>query len=384
VEVEFVQLMQDVIGDLAGSPEPVELKLFSRDHAASDRAAQSVARAIEPTPGLVDLFDGVQGANPELRVELDPARVARLGLTTAEVGAQAHAALFGAEAGTAREPDRLVPIRVRLPDRARFDPEVVRRVPVVGPGGWLPLGDLGEVRDTGSASELRRENLRPYVAVTGRTSGRSLGSVMRDVTARVRGLTLPAAVSLEVGGQYASQQDAFKELLGVLALAVGAVLLVLVGQFSSFRGPAAIVLAIPLGLTGALAALVVTGVAFNVSSFMGVILLVGLIVKNGILLLDAAHHASDTGAATAEALAYAGRTRLRPILMTTVCTLAGLVPLALGFGAGAELQRPLALAVIGGLVVSTLVTLLIVPVFLAAFGELERRQARLAVQSRKG
>ena len=119
VRVEFVQLMQDVIGDLAGAPEPVELKLFSRDQAAAERAARAVAAAIEPTPGLVDLFDGVQGANPERRVELDPARVARLGLTAGEVEAQARAALFGADAGTAREPDRLVPIRVRLPDSVR-------------------------------------------------------------------------------------------------------------------------------------------------------------------------------------------------------------------------------------------------------------------------
>jgi CzcA family heavy metal efflux pump len=373
VEVEFVQLMQDVIGDLAGAPEPVELKLFSRDQRAAERAAALVANTVEPVPGLVDLFNGVQGANPELRVELDPARVARLGLNTADVDAQARAALFGREAGSAREPDRLVPIRVRLPDSARYSPEVLRRVPIIGPSGWLPLGDLGAVRDTGSASELRRENLRPYVAVTGRTSGRSLGSVMHDVTTRLRGLGLPPGVTLEIGGQYASQRAAFRELLGVLALAVGAVLLVLVAQFGSLRGPLAIVLAIPLGLTGAVAALAAAGVAFNVSSFMGVILLVGLIVKNGILLLDAAHHAADAGATPEEALARAGQARLRPILMTTLCTLAGLVPLALGLGAGAELQRPLALAVIGGLVVSTLVTLLIVPVLLEIFGELERR-----------
>jgi multidrug efflux pump subunit AcrB len=372
VEVEFVQLMQDVIGDLAGSPEPVELKLFGRDQRATERAAAAVAKAVEPTPGLVDLFNGIQGDNPVLRVELDPARVSRLGLTTEAVGAQARAALFGAAAGTAREPDRLVPIRVRLPDSTRLDPDVLGRVPIVGPGGWLPLADLGEVRDTGGPSELRRENLRPYVAVTGRTSGRSLGGVMRDVTARVRDVALPAGVTLEIGGQFASQQAAFKELIGVLALAVGAVLLVLVAQFGSVRGPLAIVLAVPLGLTGALAALAVTGVAFNVSSFMGVILLVGLIVKNGILLLDAARHAVQAGASVAEALAEAGRTRLRPILMTTVCTLAGLVPLALGLGAGAELQRPLALAVIGGLLVSTLVTLLVVPVLIEISGELRR------------
>jgi CzcA family heavy metal efflux pump len=375
VEVEFVQLMQDVIGDLAGSPEPIELKLFSRDHAASERAAAEVANAIAATPGLVDLFDGVQGANPELRVELDPLRVGRLGLTGAEVGAQARAALFGAEAGTAREPDRLVPIRVRLPDSVRYQPEVVRQLPIVGPNGWLPLGALGVVSDTAGSSELLRENLRPYVAVTGRTSGRSLGRVIGDVRRMLRGVALPAGVTLEIGGQYASLQAAFRELLGVLSLALGAVLLVLVIQFESFRGPLAIILAVPLGLTGAVLVLAATGVPFNVSSFMGVILLVGLIVKNGILLLDAARHAARRGMMPGEALVAAGRLRLRPILMTTVCTLAGLVPLALGLGAGAELQRPLALAVIGGLVVSTLVTLLVVPVLLLTFGALPTASA---------
>jgi multidrug efflux pump subunit AcrB len=158
---------------------------------------------------------------------------------------------------------------------------------------------------------------------------------------------------------------------------VGAVMLVLVAQFNGFRGPLAVILAVPLGLTGALAMLALAGVPFNVSSLMGVILLVGLIVKNGILLLDAAHHASDAGAGVAEALAQAGRLRLRPILMTTVCTLAGLVPLALRLGAGAELQRPLALVVIGGLVVSTVVTLLVVPVLSEALGDLEARRRGL-------
>jgi multidrug efflux pump subunit AcrB len=374
VRVEFMQLMQDVIGDLAGAAEPVELKLFSREQAVSERAALMVAEAVKPTPGLVDLFDGVQGIDPELRLELDPLRVARLGLKAAEVEAQAQAALFGSVAGTAREPDRLVPIRVRLPDSVRFNSDMLARVPIVSSNGWMPLGDLGSVRQAGGASLLLRENLRPYVAVTGRTSGRSLGSVMRDVRTALARVVLPAGVTLEIGGQYATQQASFRELIGVLALAIGAVLLVLVAQFGSLRGPLALVAAVPLGLTGAILMLAVTGVPFNVSSFMGVILLVGLIVKNGILLLDAAHHGSDAGADSVAALAHAGRVRLRPILMTTLCTLVGLIPLALGLGAGAELQRPLALAVIGGLVVSTLVTLFLVPVFLHALGELEHRR----------
>jgi CzcA family heavy metal efflux pump len=370
VRVEFVQLLQDVIGDLAGAPSPVELKLFSTDRVAAERAAKALAKAIEPTPGLVDLYDGVPGQDPELRIDLDPVRVGRLGLTPDKVQADARAALFGAEAGTAREPDRLISIRVRFPDSVRTRADVASVIPIVGPQGWAPLAQLGTVRDTAGASELLRENLRPVVTVTGRVEGRSLGSVMRDVRAAVAKVPLPASVRLEFGGQYASQQQSFRELLAVLALAIGAVLAVLVTQFRGFRGPLAIVLVVPLGLTGAVLMLTLTGVPFNVSSFMGVILLVGLIVKNGILLLDAAVRARQEGLTQEEALVHAGQLRLRPILMTTLCTLVGLIPLALGLGSGAELQRPLALAVIGGLAVSTAVTLLVLPTMLELLGAL--------------
>jgi CzcA family heavy metal efflux pump len=372
VRVEFVQLLQDVIGDLAGAPAPVELKLFSADQTQAERAAIAVAQSIEPISGLVDLYNGVPGKDSELRIALDPVRVARLGLTNDAVANDARTALFGDEAGTARESDRLIPIRVRFPDSVRTRPDVADLVPIVGPQGWAPLSQLGSVRDTAGASELLRENLRPLVAVTGRVEGRSLGSVMRDVRSALAKLSLPAAVRLEIGGQYASQQESFRELLAVLALAIGAVLAVLVTQFRGFRGPLAIVLVVPLGLTGAVIMLTATGVQFNVSSFMGVILLVGLIVKNGILLLDAGVRARRSGADEEQALVQAGQLRLRPILMTTLCTLVGLVPLALGLGSGAELQRPLALAVIGGLAVSTAVTLLVLPTMLELLGALRR------------
>jgi multidrug efflux pump subunit AcrB len=305
-------------------------------------------------------------------VDLDPVRVARLGLTTESAAAQARGALFGAEAGQVREPNRLVPIRVRLDDSVRRHAEALARMPLVGPGGWAPLGALGRVHDTTDAAELTRENLRPYTAVTGEVdpTRSSLGDIMKTVRQRLRGVALPPGTALEIGGQDASQRASFAQLLLVFALGAGAVLLVMVGQFGNFRGPIAIMVAAPLGLTGALLALAATGVPLNVSSFMGLILLIGLIVKNGIILLDAAHHFRAGGMSPRDALLHAGRLRLRPILMTTLCTLAGLFPLALGIGAGAELQRPLAIAVLGGLTVSTLVTLLLLPVGLEAAGAL--------------
>jgi CzcA family heavy metal efflux pump len=372
VRVEYHQILEDLLGDLTGAPEPVELKLFHPDVAVARAAAGQVAAAVEDVPGLEDLFDGDAGELPELRVTLDPLRLSRLGLTAETAGLQARAALFGADAGAVREPDRLVPIRVRLPDSVRYSPTVMGQVPIVGPAGWAPLASLGTVEEARDPAELVRENLRPVVMVTGAVDPErsSLGEVMTAIRSRLAQTPRPPGVSLEYGGQYAGQRDSFRQLLLVLALASGAVLLVMVAQFGSFRGPVMILLAASLGLTGAFAALALTGVPFNVSSFMGLILLVGLVVKNGIILLDAAQGFRRAGLAPEEALAEAGRIRLRPILMTTVCTLAGLLPLALGLGSGAEMQQPLAIVVIGGLTLSTLVTLLLLPVGLALAGAL--------------
>jgi len=372
LRVEFHQVQADLLGDLTGSPNPVELKLFHPEVRVAEAGATTVAKAIEGVPGLEDLFNGVVGDLPGLTVTLDPIRVARLGLTAEEVTSQARAAMFGAGAGAVREPDRLVPIRVRLPDAVRYDREVLGRLPIVGPAGWAPLAALGTVRETAEVSELVRENLRPMVLVTGvvNAGSSSLGSVMREIRGKLAGLPLPAGTTLEYGGQEAGQRESFRQLLLVFALAAGAVLLVMVIQFGNMRGPLLILGGSVLGLSGALLGLVVTGVPFNVSSFMGLILLVGLVVKNGIIFLDAARGLRAGGLTVDEALIQAGQLRLRPILMTTVCTLTGLLPLALGIGAGADLQRPLAIAVIGGLSLSTLVTLLLLTVALRALNAL--------------
>jgi len=373
VRVEFHQVQADLLGDLTGAPDPVEIKIFHPDVRVAEEAARAVAAKVEDVEGLEDLFDGVQGDLPTMVLQVDPARAARLGVTTEEVTAQARAGMFGEEAGSVRETDRLVGIRVRYPDAVRNSADALARMPIVGPGGWSPLGALGAVRDTGEISELSRENLRPFVAVTGGidVDQSSLGSVMSEIRDRLSGIPLPAGSSLEFGGAEAGERESFRQLLLVFGLAIGLVLLVMVIHFRNFRAPALILLGSLLGITGAAVALVVTGTPFNVSSFMGFILLVGLVVKNGIILYDAARtRIADAG--SAEALLEAGRVRLRPILMTTLCTLAGLLPLAFGFGAGAELQRPLAVAVIGGLCFSTLSTLLLLPAALHSAGALTK------------
>jgi len=230
-----------------------------------------------------------------------------------------------------------------------------------------PLGSLATFTPTQSRISLERENQQQMIAMTAGVSGRSLGGVMTDVQGVLAKHPAPAGVRVVLGGQFESQQQAFRALLLVLALAAISVCAVMVVQFESFVEPLIVLLVAPVSFVGALALLLVTGTALNVASFMGLILLVGLIVKNGIILLDFTRLRMQTEHVALEvAIREAARVRLRPILMTTLCTLFGLLPLALGIGAGSELQRPLALAVIGGLALSTPITLFAVPTLLIA------------------
>mgnify|MGYP001545301242 CR=1 FL=1 len=218
-----------------------------------------------------------------------------------------------------------------------------------------------------SRAEYLRENQQQMIAMTADVGTRSLGAVMSDVKRELGRNPAPAGVRVEIGGQYANQQASFRALLIVLTLAAVSVVAIMLIQFRSFSEPLVIVLAAPVSFVGALALLWVTGTELNVSSLMGLILLIGLIVKNGIILLDFTElRMRIDGEPLEVAIRHAARVRLRPILMTTLCTLAGLLPLALGLGAGSELQKPLAIAVIGGLALSTPITLYLVPTLLVA------------------
>jgi CzcA family heavy metal efflux pump len=360
--VEFVQVLQDVLNDLAGTPRPLEIKLFGDDYAALRRKAEEAAARVRDVPGLVDLYAGFEGDAPELRLRIDGARAARLGLTAADVTADLDAALRGTVASLIRRPDRPIGVRVRYPDEVRFDPAQIAQLPVLaGAGGLTSIGALTTSERTASPTELLRENLRPAVILTADHEGRDLGSVVGDVRARLAGLALPEGGALELGGQYRAQQETFRDIARVVLFGVLAVLAVLLVQFRRARLALVVLVSVPLAAVGALATLLATRVPLNASSLMGCVLLVGLVVKNGILLLEQAESLRDGGRPLRDALLEAGSIRVRPILMTTLATVAGLTPLALGIGAGAEIQRPLAIAVIGGLLTSTLVSLLVIP-----------------------
>lgn len=384
LRIEFVQILSDVINDLAGAARPVEVKLFGPDLGALEAYGAKLGAKLEAVPGIEDLYDGVSEPAAEMEMTVSSAEANRIGMTPDQVSAQVSGALLGVEAGVVRTEDRSVGVRVRAPDSVRFDPRQLGALPIVAPGGSapVPLSALATFQAAESRAELLRENQQQMIDVTADISGRSLGAVMADVKRVVARTPPPPGIRLELAGQYASQQAAFRALLVVLALAAVSVVAVMLVQFESFIEPLVILLAAPLSFVGAMLLLLVTGTPLNVSSFMGLILLVGLIVKNGIILLDfTRRRMREAGLPLGLAIREAARIRLRPILMTTLCTLFGLLPLALGLGAGSEMQKPLALAVIGGLALSTPITLFMVPTLLVAIRGRDWRLAAEAVDA---
>ncbi|MHB8838303.1 MAG: efflux RND transporter permease subunit [Gemmatimonadaceae bacterium] len=369
MRIEFVQILADVIGDLSGNARPIEVKLFGADLAALEKYGRTLGDTLGTVNGIEDLYNGVSEPSAELAMTYRRGELDRLGVTPAQVSGAVSGALLGVEAGSLRLDDRAVGIRVRAPDSARFNPHRLDALPVVTvPGARaVPLGALASFAPTETRAELLRENQQQMLLMTADISGRSLGDVVHDMTPVLAAHPAPSGVRVELAGQFRSQQQAFAALLVVLGLAAVSVVAVMLVQFESFVEPLVVLLAAPLSFVGALVLLLITGTPLNVSSFMGLILLVGLIVKNGIILLDfTRHRMREGGLALEPAIREAAAVRLRPILMTTLCTLFGLLPLALGLGAGSELQKPLALAVIGGLALSTPITLFIVPTLLVA------------------
>ncbi len=370
VDLEFAQLLQDMLGDLEGASDPLEVKIFGDDSATLAALAGQAQEQMASVKGVVDLVGPQRGA-PETTWQIDPQAAGRAGLTVEQIQARLASAWLGDVASSLQVGDRSIPVRVRYPDPDRFDPARLAATTLRGADGQLvPLASLARPVQATGYGELTRENLRQVALVTARLEGRDLGSAAAEVQQRLGRLKLPVGYAVEVGGQSESQRQAFRELLLVFGTAAALVLLVLVVQFRAVLPAAILLVASPLSFGGAFVLLRLAGSELDVSSAMGLILLVGLAVKNGIVMLDYAHRLAAQGEPFADAVAHAARVRLRPILMTTLCTLFGLLPLALGLGAGAELQKPLALAVIGGLGLSTLVTLFAVP---SAYVALRRR-----------
>jgi len=367
-QVDFHQILQDQIGDIAGSPSPVQIKIFGPDEPTLESLAAQVDDVLSKTPGVVDHNPGIVHGNPEALLAINTEAAQRYGLTTADITQAAQSALQGTEPTQVQQAEEAVGVRVQLehPGQALSEnllPQILIASPVTG--GDVPLSEVAHIAVQPGTPRVTRENQRGMIAVTASLSGRDLGSATADIQGRVaKQIKLPPGYNLEYGGLYASQQQSFSELGVTLLIAVLFVFTLLVFQFRSVRQAIALLMAALLSLFGVLLALLLTKTQLNISSFTGAIMIVGIITENGIVLFDFFNRLrrETPDGDLAALMTRAGTERLRPILMTTIGAILALMPLALGLGAGAALQKPLAIAVVGGLLVSTLFTLIVAPV----------------------
>ena len=359
---EFAGILGDLIGDLTWSPKPVEVKLFSTDIEWLKRKAPQIEAELGKIAGVVDTFDGLETTGPALGLRLRPTDAQRFGLTANEVAAAVGAAMLGQKSSYVLEGDRVIPIRVRMDTDVTGQIDHLRELPLRATDGTtVKLSQVADVVPEPGQLELHREDLRQLVAVSARLEGRDLGSAMAEIQTKLgQDPSLPAGV-LEFGGLYQQQQASFRQLLVVLLAALFLVFTVLLAEFRSFLEPAAILSGSVLALCGTVLAWYLTGTSVNIISLLGAIIGVGVVAKNGILMLDSVRPLLAQGMGLEDALAASGRRRLRPVLMTSLAAALGLAPLAYGIGAGSDMLRPLAIAVIGALCLSVLLSLVATP-----------------------
>lgn len=368
-EWEFPGILGDLVGDLVEAPEPIEIKLFSTDTEWLKANARHVKELIERVPGVVDTNDGLTMTGPTLSFRIRAIDSQRHGLTSEDIAAALNTAMLGRTASSVLEGDRVVEIRVVAePDHVkRLDD--VKELPIRTPAGSVvKISQVADITEESGQLELRREDLRQLVAVTAALEDRDLGSGIAEIKeVLAKDGSIPPGV-IEFGGLFHQQQESFRHLLIVLILGIALVFTVLIIEFRSFREPIAIVFGSVLALTGTIAALWSTGTTLNIVSFLGAIIGVGIVAKNGILMLDLVGHHLDAGESMEDALVNSARRRLRPILMTSLATMLAMLPLAYGIGHGSDMLRPLAIGIIGALCVSILFSLIATPVVYRLLG----------------
>jgi multidrug efflux pump subunit AcrB len=365
LDIELTQVLQDMINDLSNTPEPIQIKLFSNDAVMLGQLGPRVGDAIGRIAGVVDVQNGIENtiSGPATNFQVDPVVAGRLGFTPAEVSEDATAILDGiATTDPLISNGRPYTIRVRLGDQTRTSLESIENTVFNSSSGHTAsLGSLADIQQLPPQNEIRKENLQQLLVVTAQLEGSDLGTAMDKVRQTVAGLHIPASVRVEYGGTYEEQQKSFHDLLRVLLLALALVFGVLLAEFRNFPAPIAILTSSVLSISGVILALLVTRTTFNVASFMGLIMVIGIVAKNGILLLDADEKYRAQGASAHDAMLHAAQRRLRPIVMTAIAAVCGMLPLAFALGAGSQMLQPLAIAVIGGLTISMVLSLVVTP-----------------------
>jgi len=372
--------------DFGGRRKQLQLEVRGTDLATLSTTAERIRTEAAQVPGVVDLALSSKGQKPELTVSLHRGLAGSLGITAGQVAQSLRPAFAGIDAGDWIDPSgESRDVMVRLAPEARRRATDLAQIPLVLPAAsgqapaTIPLGQIAAITEDLGPAVIDHLNRDLVVIVGWNTSGRATGPVMEDVQARVAGLSLPAGVTVTVGGDAEQQAEVFGNIFLALGVAAMLMYLILAMQFGSFLDPLAIMLSLPLSMIGVMLSLALTGLTINIMSLIGVILLMGIVAKNAILLIDFAKWAHERdGIPLREALIEAGAIRLRPILMTTFALIAGMIPIALGRGEGAQFRSPLGVAVIGGVITSTLLTLVAIPTFYEILREWRDACVRMA------
>ncbi|HKA19832.1 MAG TPA: efflux RND transporter permease subunit [Blastocatellia bacterium] len=362
--VELPGILGDLIGDLTSEPQPVEIKLFSEDANALHQKAAEIEKVIKEIPGIVDTFDGLAISGPAITFQIDPQRAAQLGVNATDVANTVTTAMTGDATSVIVQQERKISVRVVMPKETRESLDALRAIPIRSPtkNTLFRLDQVADIDYDKGQAEIARDGMRQTVAVTARLEGLDLGSAIKEIQKKLASeVRLPPGMTVEYGGLYREQQASFRELTLALGLAVTLVFITLLIEFRSFSHPVSIVTGAVLALSGVLIALFVTGTTLNVVSYMGMIMVVGIVAKNGILMLDAVEDHLASGDTLRDALMRSGRRRFRPVLMTSLAAMLGMLPLALAIGQGAEILQALAIAVIGGLTFALVLSLVITP-----------------------
>ena len=357
---------------------PVEVILSGYELDRLAAAAALVKQRMAASGQFTDLRSSIEGGHPEIQIVFDQERAAHLGLTVRDIADRVVSSVRGDVATRYRWRDKKIDVLVRSVDTRNASIEEVRNL-VVNPGSDRPvtLSAVADVRLANGPAEIRRANQERVAILSASAASGDLGEATAAARNIIGSMELPAGVAYSVSGQSEEMQQSFNSLLFAFGLAVFLVYLVMASQFESLLHPFVILFTVPMGLIGAVWALFITGTTINAVAFIGLILLAGIVVNNAIVLVDAINKARERGLDKIEAIVIAGRTRLRPILITSISTILGLVPMAWGIGEGAEIRRPMAITVIGGMLVATFLTLIVIPVL---YSLLDRRQRVAAAE----
>ena len=342
---------------------PIELEIRGFNLKLLERLADEAMRRMEEIPGLVDVKSSTEGGNPELQIRFNRDRLATLGLSVQQVASVVRSKVLGDIVTDITREDRTIDIRLRAQEEYRNSADDLRNLSVAQAGSTsIPLSAVAEVTETMGPAEIRRADGERVALITANLDGRDLGSASNDIQAALGEMTFPLGFEARLGGQRAEMETSFASMRFAILLAIFMVYLVMASQFESLLHPFVILFSVPFSLIGVVATLLILQISLSVVVLIGVILLAGIVVNNAIILIDYTNRLRADGLAKLEALKKAGQVRLRPILMTTATTVLGLLPMAISHGEGSELRAPMAMTVIGGLLISTLLTLVIIPV----------------------